>query len=132
MKKQPRGIQPPMVGSSSLLMAFAVLCLTVFALLSLSTVQADKRLSLASAQSVQDYYRADSRAEELFARLRGGEMPADVEFSQGIYRFSCPVGENQTLAVELERTEDGWRVLRWQTLAPEYLISEDLPVWDGE
>lgn len=32
---------PPAVGGSSLLVIFAVLCLTVFAMLSLSTVQAN-------------------------------------------------------------------------------------------
>ena len=38
-----RKIAPPMVGLSSLLVIFAVLCLTVFAVLSLSTVRADRR-----------------------------------------------------------------------------------------
>ena len=36
---------PPAVGGSSLLVIFAVLCLTVFALLTLSTAAADSRLS---------------------------------------------------------------------------------------
>ena len=43
---------PPAVGGSSLLVIFAVLCLTVFALLGLATVQANSRLSDASAQTV--------------------------------------------------------------------------------
>ena len=34
----------PMVGGSSLLVIFAVLCLTVFAMLSLTQAQADRRL----------------------------------------------------------------------------------------
>ena len=42
----------PAVGGSSLLVIFAVLCLTVFALLGLSTVRADGRLSDASAKAV--------------------------------------------------------------------------------
>ena len=41
----------PAVGGSSLLVIFAVLCLTVFALLGLSTVQADIRLADASARA---------------------------------------------------------------------------------
>ena len=53
----------PAVGGSSLLVIFAVLCLTVFALLGLSTVQADGRLSGASAEAVSAYYAADCRAE---------------------------------------------------------------------
>ena len=41
----------PGVGVSSLLTIFAVLCLTVFALLSLSTVQAQTRLAETSRQA---------------------------------------------------------------------------------
>ena len=66
---------PPVVGGSSLLVIFAVLCLTVFALLSLSTVRADVRLSEASAQAVSGYYQADCQAEAILARLRSGELP---------------------------------------------------------
>ena len=39
------------VGSASIIMIFAVLCLTVFALLSLSTVQAEKRMADAAAEA---------------------------------------------------------------------------------
>lgn len=56
-----RRFSPPTVGGSSLLVIFAVLCLTVFALLSLSTVQADGRLSQTSAEAAQAYYAADCR-----------------------------------------------------------------------
>ena len=65
---------PPVVGGSSLLVIFAVLCLTVFALLSLSTVRADVRLSEASAQAVSGYYQADCQAEAILARLRSGDQ----------------------------------------------------------
>ena len=68
MAKKER-FPPPAVGGSSLLVIFAVLCLTVFALLSLSTVQADGRLSEAAVASVAAYYEADCRAEEILARL---------------------------------------------------------------
>ena len=52
MAKEKR-FSPPAVGGISLLVVFAVLCLTVFALLSLTTVQADVRLYDASAQMYQ-------------------------------------------------------------------------------
>ena len=58
---------PPAVGGSSLLVIFAVLCLTVFALLGLATVQANSRLSDASAQTVSGYYAADCQAETILA-----------------------------------------------------------------
>ena len=124
MKKKDRDIQPPAVGSSSLLVAFA--------LLSLSTVQAEKRLSQSSAQAVESYYRADCQAEEIFARLRSGELPKEVTLSQGVYRYSLPIGENLALQVELTRAGDRWTVLRWQTMAPETELDDGLPVWNGQ
>lgn len=60
-----RGGLPPAVGGVSLLTAFAVLCLTVFALLSLATVRADVRLAEAAVRTVTDYYAADCRAQEV-------------------------------------------------------------------
>ena len=124
MKNETRDIQPPAVGSSSLLVAFA--------LLSLSTVQAEKRLSQSSAQAVENYYRADCQAETIFAQLRAGALPREVTLAQGVYRYSVPIGEELTLQVELTRTEDCWTVLRWQALAPERELVDGLPVWDGQ
>ena len=58
---------PPLVGICSLLVILAVLVITVFGMLSLSTVLADKRLSEASTNAVIAYYEADCAAEEIFA-----------------------------------------------------------------
>lgn len=44
MEAKKQRFSPPAIGGTSLLVVFAVLCLTVFALLSLTTVQADVRL----------------------------------------------------------------------------------------
>ena len=99
MNKEKR--QFPMVGGSSLLVIFAVLCLTVFALLGLSTVQADKRLADISVQAVSDYYSADTRAEEILARLRDGQMPEGVIKTGDIYSYSCTVSPTQSLLVEV-------------------------------
>ena len=52
MGNKKERVAVPAIGGSSLLVIFAVLCLTVFALLSLSTVQAGDRLSDASADAV--------------------------------------------------------------------------------
>jgi len=131
MKRNHR-MSAPAIGGSSLLVIFAVLCLTVFALLSLSTVQAEKRMADASAQAVTAYYEADLEAERIFARLRSGEMIDTVQRSGNSYHYSCPITENQILKVELEREEDGWRVCLWQVIAQSKPVSETLPVWDGK
>lgn len=122
----------PVVGGSSLLVIFAVLCLTVFALLSLSTVQAYGRLADASAKAVTDYYAADVQAEVIFARLRSGERPEEVTQSGDRYFYTCSVSDTQELQVELLREEGGWRVLRWQAVSIGATgTAQNLPVWDG-
>jgi hypothetical protein len=105
----------PMIGGCSLLVIFAVLCLTVFALLGFSTVQANKRLADISAQAVSDYYRADSQAEEILARLRTGEIPDGVTEKNHIYSFRCIISPTQALLVEVQ--EEDWKILRWQTIS---------------
>ena len=135
-KKQER-FSPPAVGGTSLLVVFAVLCLTVFALLSLTTVQADVRLADASAQAVEDYYAADCRAQEILARVRNGETPEGVELEEenGItsVRYACPISDGQELQVEARVSWDGsYSILRWQAVATrEWESDESLDLWDG-
>lgn len=120
-------------GGTSLLVMFSVLCLAVFAVLSLGTVRAETRLTEASAEAISAYYEADCRAEEIFARLRGGETVPEVSVSGDIYAYSCPISESQTLCVELQSVTDGWTVIRWQAVPIEAGESGGGPsVWDGE
>ena len=131
MKKQPYSTSPA-IGASSLLVIIAVLCLTVFALLSLNTALAEKRQSEAAAQAVEDCYAADLQAEQIFSRLRKGETVENVAFDEGIFRYSCPVTENQTLYVELKQDNGSWDVCRWQVVAHSEPRSDTLPVWNGK
>lgn len=127
-----RRSSPPAVGGSSLLVIFAVLCLTVFALLGLSAVQANGRLSDASAQAVSGYYTADCQAEAILSRLRAGELPEGVTVSDGLYTYQCPISDTQTLAVEVRLDGADWTVLRWQAVSIAAWESDDtLSVWDG-
>ena len=120
------------MGGSSLLVIFAVLCLTVFALLGLSAVQANGRLSDASAQAVSGYYTADCQAEAILARLRAGELPEGVTDSDGLYTYQCPISETQTLMVEVRLDGTDWTVLRWQAVSiADWENVDTLSVWDG-
>jgi len=132
VRKREHGVMP-VFGGSSLLVIFSVLCLTVFALLSLSTVLAHSRLSDAAAEAVSAYYAADAEAEVLFARLREGELPEGVEKNGEYCSYSCPISETQRLEVELRQEGGTWTVLRWQAVSTAESAGEaDLPVWDGE
>ena len=122
--------QLPVIGGSSLLVIFAVLCLTVFALLGFSTVQADKRLSDISIQAVSDYYAAECAAEEILAKLRAGQLPEGVTLTGDVYAYSCPISPTQALQVEV-RSGD-WEVLRWQAVSTiQWQENTDMELWDG-
>ena len=122
----------PAAGVSSLLVIFSVLCLVTFALLGMSTVQADKRLVEASRNAVTGYYQADYQAEEIFARLRGGELPENVKVTGELYFYSCPISEKQELQVELQKQGDHWTVLQWQARSLAEYGDNVIEVWDGE
>lgn len=57
------------IGSSSLLIVFLVLCLTTFAILSLSSAQSDYSFSKRSAEHKTEYYEASSRAEMILGEI---------------------------------------------------------------
>ena len=131
MAKTEQKVQAPMVGGSSLLVIFAVLCLTVFALLGFSTVQADRRLEQVSVQAVEDYYAADAQAEKILAQLRSGQMPEGVQLQDGIYSFRCKISDTQEIQVEVRAAD--WDVLSWQSVSTtDWTESASLQVWDGE
>lgn len=129
--KRKESFAPPAVGGSSLLVIFAVLCLTVFSLLSLGSVQAERRLADAAVQSVTDYYEADLMAERVFARLRSGETIEGVRETDGIYEYKISISNRQTLAVGLQRVGEDWSVLLWQAVTVEGEPDDTLPVWKG-
>lgn len=124
---------PPAVGGSSLLVIFAVLCLTIFALLGLSTVQADNRLAEASTRAVKQYYQADTQAEEILAALRqGNTLIEGVEKEGDVYRYQCTVSNVQALSVEVKITGDEYRILRWQLVSTvEWKEDDNLNLWNG-
>lgn len=120
-------------GGSSLMVVFAVLCLTVFAILALSTVLADARLSDAYVSDVSDYYKADARAEETIAQLRNGTVPPDVEQNGNEFSFCCPIGDTRSLFITVEvNGENDWRVLSKTTkYTAEWQADDGLDIWAG-
>ena len=147
MREQKKSsFSPPALGGASLLVIFAVLALTIFALLSLSTVRAHGRLSEASAQAVQDYYAADCKAQECLARLRTGEDAQDMgvitisttisDYSNRrgtIYYYTVPISDTQELQVAVRVNGTDYEVLRWQA-APigEWETDDGMELWDME
>ena len=93
---------------------------------------ADKRLKDASLKGTEAYYAADCRAEEIFADIRLGKIPEEVKEENGVYSFSCYVSDTQSLEVEIVREEEGFRVIRWQTVTFVEYEEKGPELWDGE
>lgn len=58
-------------GITSIMMIFVVLCLTAFGVLSYSSANADIKLSVKNADSISDYYKAESLINEDICRIDG-------------------------------------------------------------
>ncbi len=106
---------PPIIGGNSLLLIFAVLCLTVLTLLMLYTAISGGRMSDVSAKATSAYYEADLKAEETLALLRGGELPEGVEVNGGTYSYEVNVSDTYILSVEANYKSGNWQVTKWKT-----------------
>ncbi|MBR3705667.1 MAG: hypothetical protein IKM19_01735 [Firmicutes bacterium] len=132
MNKEKNGFRFPVMGVSSLLIIFSVLCLTVFAILSVSTASAGSRLSEKAAQSVTDYYAADSQAEKTISALRSGEIPEGVSTDGNMYSFTCPASDTLELQVKVRISGSDYEVLQWQMVSTaDWQNDESLNLWDG-
>ena len=129
----------PMTGLSALLVIFAVLCLTTFAVLSMATVNADRNLADRAVSQTAAWYEADGEAEKILAGIRRGEIPDTVreagtdEEGRTIYEYTCLLSGTQALEVRAAVKEDEYEILRWQLVSTaDWAADEDLSVWDGE
>ncbi len=132
--RKRRKTTAPIAGGSSLLVIFTVLCLTVFAVLNLSTVLSKKGMSDKAAASVKEYYEAECKAEEVIAGLRAGNVPDFVEKDGEIYSFEYPVGEDKKLDVKVKiESEDNVKVLCFkETSTAPWENDDSLVLWDEE
>ncbi len=142
------------IGTSSLILIFIILCLTIFGLLSLSSAGSDWKLAQKNAQSIKGYYEADSLAVEFTAMveetLAECEKDGDEEtFWQLVkerlgeyYREETKTvetdmemlyGQMLHVALEIDRKEEtGYRVLAWNVYhSVDYEIDRSMPVWTG-
>ncbi len=131
------------IGSVSLTVIFAVLCLTIFAVLSLSTANAERQLAEKTAQAVRNYYEADLACAER-AEAVAKILPLDprqqeeqirqlgAEVKEDIVSFQEKIDEQQALFVKLRLEEGGFRILAWQAQnVGEWSPEEGIAVWQG-
>ncbi|MEG2204314.1 MAG: hypothetical protein RRY21_04040 [Oscillospiraceae bacterium] len=95
-------------GSASLLVVFVLLCLTTFAVLSLASAQADRRLADRTARSMEAYYVADALATERLAALRHALQTVDSSLEPEPYWSRCAaVADGLFEGLTVAREENG-------------------------
>ena len=142
------------IGTSSLILIFIILCLTIFGLLSLSSAGSDWNLAKKNAQSIAGYYEADNLAVEFTAMVEETLSQCrlasnDEEYRQlvkeklgsyyqeesGTVQTDIEMPYVQMLHVELEidwEEDMGYRILAWNVYhSVDYEIDRSMPVWTG-
>lgn len=124
------------VGSVSLVLLFSVMCLTVFALLSLGTARSETNLAQRAADSAKSFYAADTEAELIYSELIKavimGEKPetvreTDIEYVEDYIRFFCPLTDDRAIAVVI--LSDG-TIVQWKETDDEsWVPDESVNVW---
>ena len=129
------------IGSSSLILIFIVLCLVTFSILSLGNAKREDALSARSADSVQEYYRADAEGEAFLqmadqALLKGDKasLAPYLQSDGGTYCTDVAMAAGQALRVELvlDWEKKTCEVRSWRVYHQEdYEIDQSIPVWSG-
>ena len=133
------------VGSASIVLVFAVLCLTVFSLITLVVASNDRALVEAEAYLVVGYYEADTLAELILAdllkadtipsNLRGVEISTrwDIGLDMETVYFYCYISDIKALYVHLAFFEDTYHILSWRmSNIDEWEYNPGLSVWVGD
>ena len=131
------------IGSSTLIMIFALLCLVVFSLLAYKTALNEKNLALKVSNETKSYYEADYKATEIKNRIEnnianGRSIASFADYEKNInginyIGYSVKIDENKKLVVELKRSGNDLKIVKWAEVNE---ASEDynnkLDVWGGE
>jgi len=139
------------IGSASIVMIFAVLCLTIFAALAFETASYEQRLAEKSASAAQRYYAADGIAEErylqictllqsemereeLYAALSAIQVTVQEQDKRVQLYYTVPIDDTQELIVALLwQPNDVLRTMQWRVAAvAQWSYDDKLQVWDGD
>ena len=140
MKKPANG-----VGSASIVLIFAVLCLTIFALITFSVAERERVLVEREAELVIGFYRADAIAEIFLAELLNENVTPDTTYILDIVsarcgitnteltNFNVKVSDTMILAVSVIASDEWYDILSWRILnTREWVADTGLDVWIPE
>ncbi|MCL2391500.1 MAG: hypothetical protein FWC66_02680 [Oscillospiraceae bacterium] len=132
------------VGSASIVLVFAVLCLTVFSLITFVVASNDKTLVEREAALVSGFFEADALAEGIVAEMlisdtiptivQGIDIHTELDFytDAQIVAFSVPVIDELAIFVRLMIYFDTYEILNWHMYnLADWTYDGGLNVWAG-
>jgi len=133
------------VGSASIVLVFAVLCLTIFSLITYVVAGNDKALVDAKVNLVTGYYEADALAEQILMDLlatetipttvRGVEINTMFDEDLGVETtyFFCRVSDIKSLYVCLVIRDDSFDIFSWRMYdTDDWVFDDTINVWPGD
>jgi hypothetical protein len=142
------------VGSASIVLVFAVLCLTIFAVISYAASTSNSALVDVEKNMIQSYYQADVTAEKIFSELLNtGDVPESilgVELESGwdwdleaeIVSFTVEISEMRELYVAIAFHEDHTDIVEWRMRNTgnwetddgflDLFVDDSLSLWPGD
>ena len=132
------------IGSASIVLVFAVLCLTIFTVISLSSALTEQSLIDLEVRTVQAFYQADVLAEKILAEILqapatpdnilGVDIYADWDwdyFAERVF-FAVPISDTTDLYVEVLIEEDAYTILTWRMQQfGDWEVDDILNLWTG-
>ena len=134
MKQIKKRSYPPFnMGISLMLVTFLVLCMVIFAALSLSGALKDYRYSKQNALRTSAYYEANNKAEVILAELY--ENPPKDQ-SENRLEYLIPIDEDEGLQVVLDVIsfdKPEYQIVTWKQISTkEWSGSDTLPVLESK
>ena len=134
------------IGGSSILVIFVLLCITTFATLAMVSASASFRLATQVAQAADDFFAAESLAEEKLAEIsgilrssNGHSFHAQLEdlgvmYQDGVITYSVRVNDSLRLDVKLQVNGTSLMVYSWVQVAifdPAEYGGGGITLWPG-
>lgn len=137
------------IGIVSMVVILTVLCLTIFAVMTLTTALNEKHLSEKSATALENYYQAEAYCSEIANGLgriweekkdimeckafaEQNNVDCQLEKNEIYFSYQYPVDESQALFVTI-CVGDTFEIQQWIVKATkEWVADESIEIWDGE
>jgi len=137
------------LGSATIVLVFAVLCLSIFTVISFMPALIEQNLITTEVELVEAYFEADVLAERVVAEILDEVLAFNgtPEYVMGIgissfmnfdtfeyiIYFQVPVADTHLLYIELSVLGDEYQILKWRLYnIIDWVPDDSLPVWQGD